>query len=444
MVPVGVRACSTRCRSPRTARSTAARCPRPTRRHERARARRAAAHADRGARSPRSGAEVLGRCERGRRRTTTSSSSAATRCWPPGVVGPDPRDALAAWSCRSAPLRAADRRRARGPLEAAASGEAAHRQSLAGPRAAHSRSRSRRSASGSSTSLESRAAPPTASSMRGSLVGAARRPGARAGPDRGRAPARGAAHDVHLAASGSPHQVIGRARRGRAPGRRAWHRSEREQALRDEAARAASRWTRRSCSSGARSVRLDEQEHAFLAGRPPHRLRRLVARRPPPRAGRALRGLPRGRAARRCPTLTDPVRRLRGLAAPALAHGECSSRQLDYWRRSSPARPRSLELPTDRPRPAVAVLQRRPLRLRPRRRSSPRSSRSSPRRQGATLFMTLLAAFDVLLHRIIGQDDVLVGTPIAGRTRAETRGAARLLRQHAGDARRLRLGPELQ
>ncbi|HTF61789.1 MAG TPA: amino acid adenylation domain-containing protein, partial [Edaphobacter sp.] len=44
------------------------------------------------------------------------------------------------------------------------------------------------------------------------------------------------------------------------------------------------------------------------------------------------------------------------------------------------------------------------------------------RREGATLFMTLLAAFQVLLHRYTGQDDIAVGTPIAGRTRKETEG----------------------
>ncbi|MCP4664453.1 MAG: AMP-binding protein, partial [bacterium] len=44
------------------------------------------------------------------------------------------------------------------------------------------------------------------------------------------------------------------------------------------------------------------------------------------------------------------------------------------------------------------------------------------RRRGATLFMTLLAAFNVLLYRLSGQDDVAVGTPIAGRTRAEVEG----------------------
>ena len=44
------------------------------------------------------------------------------------------------------------------------------------------------------------------------------------------------------------------------------------------------------------------------------------------------------------------------------------------------------------------------------------------RREGATLFMVLLGAFDVLLFRYTGQRDVVVGTPIAGRTRPETEG----------------------
>jgi len=43
-------------------------------------------------------------------------------------------------------------------------------------------------------------------------------------------------------------------------------------------------------------------------------------------------------------------------------------------------------------------------------------------RHGATLFMTVLAAFKALLHRYTGQTDLCVGTPIAGRTRAEVEG----------------------
>ena len=44
------------------------------------------------------------------------------------------------------------------------------------------------------------------------------------------------------------------------------------------------------------------------------------------------------------------------------------------------------------------------------------------RQEGATLFMTLLAAFKVLLHRYTSQDDLVVGTPIANRNRLETEG----------------------
>src|SRR5205085_10457181 len=40
-------------------------------------------------------------------------------------------------------------------------------------------------------------------------------------------------------------------------------------------------------------------------------------------------------------------------------------------------------------------------------------------RQGATIFMTLLAAFQVLLWRLSGEHDIVVGTPVAGRTRAQ-------------------------
>ena len=43
-------------------------------------------------------------------------------------------------------------------------------------------------------------------------------------------------------------------------------------------------------------------------------------------------------------------------------------------------------------------------------------------REGVTLFMTLLAAFQTLLHRYTGQDDIVVGSPIAGRTRVELEG----------------------
>ena len=97
--------------------------------------------------------------------------------------------------------------------------------------------------------------------------------------------------------------------------------------------------------------------------------------------------------------------------------GELLEQQLDYWRgRLSGAA--ALELPTDHPRRSVqrhrgASLQfelSAELQLRLRRLSHA---------QGATLFMTLLASLQVLLHRYTGQTDISVGTPIANRTVTE-------------------------
>jgi amino acid adenylation domain-containing protein len=97
--------------------------------------------------------------------------------------------------------------------------------------------------------------------------------------------------------------------------------------------------------------------------------------------------------------------------------GEALRRQLDYWTAQLAGLP-LLELPTDRPRPAV-----------PSGRGAERTAliprdlldavRALGRQEGATLYMTLLAAFQVLLHRYSGQDDIAVGSPIAGRTRPE-------------------------
>ena len=80
-----------------------------------------------------------------------------------------------------------------------------------------------------------------------------------------------------------------------------------------------------------------------------------------------------------------------------------------------------LDLPTDRPRPPVQThAGARLAALFPPDLCA--ALRSLARAEGATLFMVLLAALDALLHRITGQTDLVVGTPIAGRTRAETEG----------------------
>ncbi|MCP4654930.1 MAG: AMP-binding protein, partial [bacterium] len=81
----------------------------------------------------------------------------------------------------------------------------------------------------------------------------------------------------------------------------------------------------------------------------------------------------------------------------------------------------ALELPMDRPRPAVRSFRGESLSLTLSQELSERL-RELSRRRGVTLFMTLLAAFDVLLSRISGQDDLCVGSPIVGRTRAEVEG----------------------
>ena len=98
-------------------------------------------------------------------------------------------------------------------------------------------------------------------------------------------------------------------------------------------------------------------------------------------------------------------------------------RQLAYWRRQLGGARRRCELPTDRPRPPVLELPRRERtsRAAARRRSAARSQ-TLGQREGATLFMTLLAAFQALLCRYTGQDDIVVGSPIANRNRAEIEG----------------------
>src|SRR5262249_61867172 len=100
--------------------------------------------------------------------------------------------------------------------------------------------------------------------------------------------------------------------------------------------------------------------------------------------------------------------------------GEVLASQLSYWKEKLAGVP-PLELPTDRPRPAVQRYQganemvRLPAEL-------SAKLQALSRQEGTTLLMTLLAAFQMLLSRYAGQDDVSVGTPIAGRNRAETEG----------------------
>ena len=95
--------------------------------------------------------------------------------------------------------------------------------------------------------------------------------------------------------------------------------------------------------------------------------------------------------------------------------------QMDYWRKQLSGEVPVLQLPTDRPRPAVQTYRgaMQPFRL-PKDLSD--SLRLLSQREGSTVFMTLLAAFTGLLHRYTGQDDFVVGTVSAGRKESELHG----------------------
>jgi hypothetical protein len=99
--------------------------------------------------------------------------------------------------------------------------------------------------------------------------------------------------------------------------------------------------------------------------------------------------------------------------------GEALDSQLAYWMHQLRDLPPILDLPTDRPRLPTSSSQgaRRFIKLS---KELTVALKELSRREGATLFMTLLAAFQVLLHRETGQEDVLIGSPIANRTRPET------------------------
>ncbi len=100
--------------------------------------------------------------------------------------------------------------------------------------------------------------------------------------------------------------------------------------------------------------------------------------------------------------------------------GEMLQTQLSYWKAKLENLP-VLDLPTDYSRPAVQGY-----------RGASESVtisgttvsalRELSRKEGATLFMTLLAAFKILLYRYTGQQDIVIGTPIAGRNRSEIEG----------------------
>ena len=101
--------------------------------------------------------------------------------------------------------------------------------------------------------------------------------------------------------------------------------------------------------------------------------------------------------------------------------GEALDKQLAYWRAQLGGAPALLNLPCDRPRSAEQT-HRGGVHTTFLSQTLTNSLQSFSKAHGVTLFMTLLAAFNVLLFRYCGQSDVLVGVPIAGRSRTETEG----------------------
>src|SRR5829696_3751552 len=98
--------------------------------------------------------------------------------------------------------------------------------------------------------------------------------------------------------------------------------------------------------------------------------------------------------------------------------GEVLNAQVEYWRERLTGAAPVLELPADRVRPAVQSYRGAAARFEVSREVS-EGLKELAHAEGVTLFMTLLAAFKVLLYRYTGQEDIVVGSPIAGRTRAE-------------------------
>jgi amino acid adenylation domain-containing protein len=101
--------------------------------------------------------------------------------------------------------------------------------------------------------------------------------------------------------------------------------------------------------------------------------------------------------------------------------GEVLEAQRTYWKNHLTGLP-VLELPTDRPRPSVQTFRGDHQRMMLLSRETTAQLEEVGRQEGATLFMTLLAAFKVLMYRYSGQTDIVVGSPIAGRSRSEVEG----------------------
>ena len=99
--------------------------------------------------------------------------------------------------------------------------------------------------------------------------------------------------------------------------------------------------------------------------------------------------------------------------------GEVLEKQLSYWRKQLAGALSNLDLPIDKARPAVQSYRGAKQRL-VLSQSLAERLKALSQQEGATLFTALLAIFQILLARYTGQEDIVVGTGIAGRNRAET------------------------
>ena len=98
--------------------------------------------------------------------------------------------------------------------------------------------------------------------------------------------------------------------------------------------------------------------------------------------------------------------------------GAVSDKQLNYWKQQLTGAPTLLELPLDRPRPAIKTSQGHTTYFHVDA-ALTQQLKGLSQQSGSTLFMTLLAAFAILLSRYSGQDDIVIGSPIANRHRSE-------------------------
>ncbi|MGI9291060.1 MAG: amino acid adenylation domain-containing protein [Gammaproteobacteria bacterium] len=101
--------------------------------------------------------------------------------------------------------------------------------------------------------------------------------------------------------------------------------------------------------------------------------------------------------------------------------GEELDRQLEYWKTQLAGAPAAINLPTDRPHPPVQSYDGAII-ARTLGKDLQHKLERLARDHNATLFMTLLTAFSVLLARYSGEDDIVIGSPVAGRNQSETEG----------------------